>query len=57
MKKAYHSMDHRFHPDKNIRLATTEMMKIINEAKDGLEDTLRTNDASREEERVRTAED
>ena len=37
-----------FHPDKNIGLDTTEMMKMINEAKDGLEDTLRTNDASRE---------
>ena len=32
-------------------------MSMINEAKDGLEDTLRTNDASREEERVRAAED
>ena len=33
------------------------MMKMINEAKFGLEDQLRTNDASREEERVRAAED
>ena len=49
MKKSYHSMACRFHPDKNIGLDTTEMMKMINEAKDGLEDTLRTNDASREE--------
>ena len=32
-------------------------MKIINEARYGLEDTLRTNDASREEERVRASED
>ena len=32
-------------------------MKMINQAKDGLGDTLRTNDASREEERVRAAED
>ena len=47
MKKAYYSMARRFHPDKNIGLDTTEMMKMINEAKDGLEDTLRTNDASR----------
>ena len=30
---------------------------MINEAKGGLEDTLRTNDASREEERVQTVED
>ena len=57
MKKTYHSMARRFHPDKNIGLDTIEMMKMINEAKDGLEDTLRTNDASREEERVRAAED
>ena len=57
MKVDYHSMAHRFHPDKNIGLETTEMMKMINEAKDGLEDTLRTNDASREEECVRAAED
>ena len=40
-------MARRFHPDKNIGLETTEMMKIINKDKDGLEDTLRTNDASR----------
>ena len=53
MKVAYRSMARRFHPDKNIGLDTTERMKMINEAKDGLEDTLRTNDASREEERVR----
>ena len=32
-------------------------MKMINEAKDGLKDTLRTNDASREYEFVRAAED
>ena len=50
-------MARRFHPDKNIGLDTTEMMKMINEAKDGLEDTLRTNDASREEELVRASED
>ena len=48
-------MARRFHPDKNIGLDTTEMMKTINKAKDGLEDTLRTNDESREEERVRSA--
>ena len=46
LKKSYYSMARRFHPDKNIGLDTTEMMKIINEAKDGLEDQLRTNDAS-----------
>ena len=37
----------RFHPEKNIGLDITEMIKMINEAKDGLEDTLRTNDAIR----------
>ena len=37
-------------------LDTLEMMKMINEAKFGLEDQLRTNDTSREEERVRAAE-
>ena len=42
---------------KKIGLDTTEMMKMINWSKDGLEDTLRTNDASREEERIRAAED
>ena len=47
----------RFHPDRNFGLDTTEMMKMINEAKEGLEDQLRTNDASREEEPVRAAED
>ena len=57
MKKAYYSMARRFHPDKNIGLDTTEMMKTINDAKYGLEDTLPTNDASREEERVGAAED
>ena len=50
-------MARRFHPDKNIGLDTTEMMKMINEAKDGLEDILPTNDAIREEERVQAAED
>ena len=57
MEKAYYSMTCRFYPDKNIGLDTTEMMSMINEAKDGLEDTLSTNDAIREEYRVRAAED
>ena len=50
-------MARRFHPEKNIGLDTTEMMKMINEAKNGLEDQLRNNDESREEECVRAAED
>ena len=50
-------MARRFHPEKNIGLDTTEMMKMINETKDRLEDTLHTNDARRREERVREAED
>ena len=29
MKKSHHSMAHRFQPDKNIGLDTTEMMKMI----------------------------
>ena len=51
-KTAYRSMARRFHPEKNIGLDTTKMTTMINEDKDGLEDTLRTNDASREEDRV-----
>ena len=57
MKTAYCSMARIFHPDKNIGLDTTKRMTMINEAKDGLEDTLRTNNASTEEECVRAAED
>ena len=49
MKKAYNSMAHKFHPEKNIGFDTTEIMKMINESKDGLEFTLCTNYASREE--------
>ena len=56
MIKAYRSMARIFHPDRNFGLDTTEMMIMINEAKFGLQDQLRTNDASREEERVRAAE-
>ena len=39
----------RFYPDKNIGLDTSKMMSMINEAKDGFEGTMRSNDASREE--------
>ena len=34
MKKAYYSMACRFHPDKNIGLDTTEMMKMYINAPD-----------------------
>ena len=57
MIKVYRSIARIFHPDRNFGLDTTEMMKTINTDKDGLEDQLSTNDASREEERVRLAED
>ena len=33
LNKAYRSMACRFHPDKNIGLDTTKMMKMINTAK------------------------
>ena len=44
-------MDLRFHPDKNWHSQVTEVMKIINEAKEKLEITLCHNDDIREEER------
>ena len=56
MKTAFCSMALQFHPDKNIDLDTSKMMGMINEAKEGLKNTLRTNDTIREEERVRPAE-
>ena len=46
----------RFHPDKNIGLDTSKIMIMIIEDNDGLKNTLRTNDAIREEYRVRAAE-
>ena len=50
-------MARRFHPDKNIGLDTSEMMKMINEAKFGFQDQLRNNDTIREEEPFRAPED
>ena len=51
-EKVYHYMARRFHPDKNIGLDTSEMIEMTNKAKFGLQDQLRIDDASREEERV-----
>ena len=45
---AYRSMARRFHPDNISGFDTSEMMKMINTAKVGLEDQLRKNDACRE---------
>ena len=53
MKKSYRSLAPRFHPGKNQHSQVSDVMKMINEAKEGLENTLRHNDAIREEERVR----
>ena len=50
-------MARRFHPDNNFGFDTSEMMKMINTAKYGLQDQLCKNDACREEERVQAAED
>ena len=50
-------MSLQFHPDKNIHEDASKVMQMINEAKEGLEDILRNNDAIREEERVRMAEE
>ena len=57
MKKAYHSMALRFHPDKNIDVDTSKMMGMMNEDKEGLKNTVRNNDAIREEECVCMAEE
>ena len=52
IKTAYCSMALQFHLDKNIDVDTSKMMGMINEAKEGLKNTLRNNDGIREEERV-----
>ena len=57
MIKAYRSMARRFHPDNNYGFHTTEIMTMINTAKDGLQDQLRENYRVREEENVQAAED
>ena len=50
-------MARRFHPDLNCGQDTTEMMTMINTAKEGLKYLQRRNDAVREEERDLSAED
>ena len=57
MIKGYRSMACRFHPDNNYGFDTTEMITMINTAKDLLQDQLRENDALREEEHFQAAED
>ena len=57
MIKGYCSIARRFHPDNNYGFDTTEMMTMINMAKEGLQDQLRKNDAVMEEERDLAAED
>ena len=47
MIKGYRSMARRFHPDNNDGFDTTEMMTMINTAKDGLQDQLHENYALR----------
>ena len=49
-KKAYRSLDRRFHPDKNQHSQVFDVMQMINEAKEELKDTFCHNDAMREEE-------
>ena len=42
-------MARRFHPNHNYGFDTTEIMTMINKARDGLQDQLRENDELREE--------
>ena len=49
MIKGYRSMARRFHPDNNCGFYTTEMMTMINTAKEGLKYLQRRNDVVREE--------
>ena len=52
MKKVYRSLALQFHPEKNQHSQVTEVMKIINDAKEELESTLHHNDEIKEEEHV-----
>ena len=51
MITGYHSMARIFNPDNNYGFDTSEMMTMINTAKEGLQDQRRKNDSVREEER------
>ena len=53
MKKSYCSLALQFHPDKNQHSQVSVVLKMINEAKEEFENTLRHNDTIREEEHVR----
>ena len=50
MKKSHRKLALRYHPDKNKHLQASAVMRMINEAKEGLEDLFRYNDAMREQE-------
>ena len=50
-------MSLQFHPDENIHEDASNIMGMVNEAKEGFKITLRNNDAIREEERVRMSEE
>ena len=52
MMKGYRSMARIFYPDNNYGFDTTEMMTMINTAKEGFQDQLCENDTLREEEHV-----
>ena len=57
MMNGYCSMARRFHPDNNYGFDTTEILTMINTARDGLQDQLRENDELRKEECVQAEED
>ena len=53
---SYSSIARIFHPDNDYGFDTSEIMTMINMAKEGLQDQMRKNDAVREEERYLAAE-
>ena len=55
-KKAYRSLDLLFQPDKNKHSQASDVMLMINEANKYLKDTFCYNDAMREQESVRMAQ-